>query len=615
MNKIFTKYFNNIWIYKISSLIFFWIIILLWLSNATYNCNAFNKWNWLYEWLTINENNLVGDDCSNIIDYYKGSEANGIQYSSFLDKINQQSTMSYSEIRAYTWDFMNIYESKNGLEYGWTGFSALLWYNKWITFWTKDLFIWPNIQFIFPFKPIYTNLKYVPVIVYTRDKQLPTSTNLKLNIYVSDKDMSDTEENISMLSKAKLLNVSVWNWVNSVFWLNIDELRWNKKTWSLYVYVVAKNIYWNKSTILKSKITYNRVKLKSVLWYTPDYVDYNHKKWTRNADVSFLYLYTNLKPKDITSDNNTKISLSEITAWAYTVWNDIYKYRSKIYLYDLKQGLNNIAMDVEDIYWNVNKNNTIPVYVDSKWPVITKVKIDPKYSVLYQNKVYINPEAYKKNGWFDMSFNVHDEATKTVKVIVRTDLWKKIVIDMKDWQDYDLKQLETSFDSNGEKVLQIEAYDILWNISKTTKYYNTLNISYPVITFTPKDNLIVVNNSLDFKGICSWISEAQIKFQLNDNPESDWINYKGSWDVNQLLKKWYNLFKVKCKNIVWESAYVKRIVIYEPKENIGWRNNQLEMYPSESKQFIMTRSNKNADNATLKVTDPTVNRNIPWFTK
>jgi len=605
-------YYNK----KIKSKVILFFVILLSLigvSFAGYNCDTFNQWKWLYVGLNINDNNLVGGDCSSILNYYKDSDTNGIHYSWFIDDINQQSFVTYNTVKSLTGDFFNIYDYKSSVEFGGNWFASLLWFNKWLTYWTKDLFIWPNIQYIFPFKPIYTNMKYVPVIIYAIDAQLPLDTPLKANIYVTNKDLADKEDNISLLAKSKLLNVSIWNGRYSVFWLNIDELRGNNDEGSLFVYTVVKNIYGNKSTIIKTKIDYNRVKLKTVLWYTPDYVKYDNKEWTKHQNVNFLYAYSNLKPKTVESNNKIKVSLSNIVAWTYNINGKTYKYRAKLYLYDLKQWANNVDVKISDIYGNINPSNKIIVNVDNQWPQIVKANITKDYSINYNGKIYLDPKAYTKNNWFDMILNVKDAATKTVKVIVKTDMWKKILIDMKDWNDYLLKKLKTSFDKDWEKMLEIEAYDVLWNVSKKVVYYNTLNISYPVITYPPKDNLIVINNSLDFKWLCSGASQASIQFQLNNNKESDWISYKDSWDVNQLLNKWYNLFKVRCKNIVGSSDYVERVVIYEPKENVWWRNQELEMYPSESNKFIMNRSNKNADNDTLKVSDPTLNKNIPWF--
>jgi len=594
----------------------FWFLIFslfFWLNNNSYalTCSWFDSGNGLYVWITADTDNITGN-CDDYVDYYKGVESNWFDWSPLEDYIYWQSFLDYWQISNLTGDFFNIYERTNQLNYGGEKLLALLWYNNWLFYWNKNLFIGPNATYIFPFKPVYTNAQYIPIIFYVLDKQLPKWTMLSANLYVTDKDLTDTEENIVNIAKSSLKNIPIMNGRINVVMINIDELRGGLEEWKLYVYLVAKNIYWYKSKILKTYFNYNRTQLNSTLWYSEEYIDYDWKKWTKNSDVNFVYLYTNLQPKTVKSNNDIKVSLSEITAGNFSYNNKVYKYKSKVYLYDLEQGYNYIDVNVQDIYWNENRN-TIDVYVDSEWPNINKSEIDTDYKIVYNNKIYINPVAYKDNDWFNMIINVVDEATKTTKVILKTDLGKKIILDLKDWQDYKVKQLLTSFDENGEKVIQIEAYDILGNISKKMIYYNTMNISYPVITFPPKDNLIVVNNALDFKWLCSGVSQAEIKYQLNDNPESGWISYTDSWDINQILKKWYNLFKVKCKNIVGESDWVERIVIYEPKENIGWRNYQLEMYPNESDKFIMKRSNKNADNDTLIITDPDLYQDVPWF--
>jgi len=593
-------------LYFILSLLIFFSISF-WLD-----CDWFSSWQWLYKGIYINQNDWYVNNLSScdLLDIYKNDTSNWFTYNTILSDITSQTKINYNIITNLTKNIFN-----NFIEYWqifYTGNTELLsnlWFNKQIFYTdTNPIIIWPNITFIYPYKPVYTAKKYIPIIIYVNDKQQTDDSDLTLTLYASNKDFENNIQTLNDLAKAKL-SFDVQNKHAVVVVLNIDEIR-NADTGKIYLYAYVTNIYNKNSRLIKTYFNFNRINLKGELAYTEDYVDYDWKKWTKLDNPSIMYLYTNLPIKTVISNNDLKVTIWKIEEGNYL--GNKYHYKAILNIFGWQQGYNQVDINITDVYWH-EINLVKDLYIDSKGPDINLADLTDKYKIIYNWQIYLNTVKYKENNWFDFKLNVKDEATKTVKVIIKTDINKKIILDIKDGVDYVVKQLTTNFSTNGERLLTIEAYDVLWNISKKSYLYNVLDISYPVITYPPKDNLIVVSPSIDFKGFCTNITAWQIKYKLNDNPESDRINYTDNWSVNQILKKGYNIFKIKCKNIVGESDYVERIVIYEPKENIGWRNYMLQMYPNFSKKLYIERSNKNADNDTIRIIEPDLYKNLPWF--
>lgn len=601
---------------KILFLLFITLNIFFWFNLSYANnliCNSADNQKGVYSYDDIN--------CSDYLDYYKNDESNWIVYENFYSDILNKVQYSYNDyslkIRKPALSnnqpiyFNNFPEHFVNFFIGWNNVLSYLWYQKWLFDFKNKLIIWPNVSYVFPFRPVFTHLKYIPVIVYVNDKQLDSNANLTLNIFASNKDLSDNEWIVNADAEWVLTGVKVKNKTFKVLIINTDEIRNNKANWKIYIYSYATNIYWQKSKIIKTYFNYNRIELKGDVEYGENYITYNNQKWTKN-DPATLVLYSTLRPKSIENSNFNMI-INNIAAWSYQIGWTVYKYKSNLLVSNLNQWKNTTNFTLKDIYWNT-KDFTKDIYLDSEWPVIDSGSIADLDKVIYQNKVYLKPNEYRLNNWFDFNVKVHDEATKTVKLILKTDLWKKIIIDITDGQSITVDKLLTNISKNGMKILEVDAEDILWNVSKANYFYYVQDIPYPVFIYPPKDNLVVSSNIVTFKWFCTNTDKGEVQYYLNDETPSAWIPYTWDWETTKILKKWYNQLKIRCWNEIWQSDYVNRVVIYEPNENIWWRNYMLQMYPNKSNELYINRSSKNADNDTVKIINNNLYKELPWFT-
>lgn len=562
---------------------------------------------------------------SKLVDDNKNNLSNVIDYTNIKNNIISQSTILPNQLPFGTKTVGAFYEEKN--PYITNGFedSAEIAFKKWIIgFWWRVVVnqYAPKTTLIFPFMNIFMPAQKIPILIHVSSNKFSNDANIKTKVFISNKEFqvgrpSDLD-NISIVAETEFehKNNSVGYTVLDIKKIFDDNVIPQKGSVFLYTYSVDGN--WHKTTVEKRKIDYiaSDLELTATVWDNVIEFDRNNRKeyWTR-WEFADINVYSNMELRSIKSSEYTIAMLeNEVLNPEKNINGLNYDHLYKIRVMGLKEGENDIPLTWLSVFW-AQKNANVTVFRDSTPPEAIKYWLTDEFKIEKDSIIYINTPNFKKKGSFDMILHPDDwEGIGTQEVIVKTELGKKIY-PLTDKQENTLDHLQIK-NTNGDRIFVFEISDMLWNTRVLEYRFRYLDVSFPIFLYPSQNNVIVVDNQINFIGFCSGITDGQIKYKLNNGDETDWVEYKETWSIPQILQRWNNVFAIKCKNIVWlESDWWERNVIYSPITRLWWTNSLLQIYSTLANGLFMNRANKNVNNDSLQVITPDMKTEIPWFQK
>lgn len=551
--------------------------------------------------------------------------ANVIDYSNITESIITQNTINMSQLPIGTKDAWTFYEIKNPYVFNGYEEGADIYFKNGIIGNNKrqvvNQYSAKNIV-LFPYMNLFIPANKIPILVYTNSSKLSNDALMTTKVFISNKEFQANTpwdlDNIGIVAQTEFQHKN-----NSVGYtvFDIKKIFDNSiipEKGSVYLYTYSVDGEGHKTNVERRKIDYIASDLELAAEVGDNVIEFeknNKKEYRTRSDYADVTVYSNMQLRTINSNKYNVIMLeNEKLSPEKTIKGKNYEYKYMIRVMWLEEGQNDIPLTWLSVFWG-QKTDQVTIFKDSIAPYAVKHRIQDEFRIEKNGIIYLNTIAFKKKGSFDFLFHPNDgEGIGTQQVIVKTELGKR-VFNLNDKQDNILDHLQIN-NENGDRIFMFEVSDFLGNVRTLEYRFRYLDVSFPIFLYPSQNNVIVVDNQINFIGFCSWIKEGEVKFRLNWGTESDWIQYTDTWNIAQILQRGSNEFQIKCKNVVGlESDWWERTVIYSPITKIWGTNSLLQIYSTLANGMFMNRWNKNVNNDSLQVITPEMKNEIPGFQK